>query len=251
MHFAPVSIGSAPGPGSRPNAEALYDELLAQADYQLGILLQAFKSAGLYEQALIIVFSDHGENFYAEQPWLSGATPVHGARLGDDENRILLAIKLPSDARSRTPPARIDNLVRLIDIGPTILDLAGAPPLPDADGVSLAPLLQGGPMPPMNLLAETGFTHAAPDVFDPAHAALAPRSLEAYDVLPDGRIEVSSAVHRATMAEKDLGAFDGRSWVVRRRLKDGRVVQQCLGECEGDVLIRWFEDALGTAAPDS
>jgi len=245
MHFSPISAGSTSPGGSRQSSEALYDELLAQADHQLGILLEALKRAGLYDEALIVVFSDHGEGFFADLPALAGATPAHGARLGDEENRILLAIKLPSSQVRQGRPERVENLVRLIDIGPTLLELSGSPPLPDADGVSLVPLLQGEQMPALNLLAETGFTHAMPDVFDPEHAALAPRSLDAYEILPDGRIEVSSAVHQAIMAEKDFGAYDGRSWIIRRRMKDGRVVERCSGECDDPSLVRWFESVLG------
>jgi len=251
MHFSPISVGSTPPQGSRRSSEDLYDELLAQADHQLGILLEALKRAGLYDEALIVVFSDHGESFFADLPSLAGATPAHGARLGDEENRILLAIKLPSSQEHQARPERIDNLVRLIDLGPTLLELSGSAPLPDADGVSLVPLLQGKQMEALNLLAETGFTHAVPDVFDPEHAALAPRSLNAYDILLDGRIEVSTAVHQAIMAEKDFGAFDGRSWIVRRRMKDGRVVENCSGECDDLGLVRWFESVLGVPPPGS
>jgi len=245
MHFSPISAGSTSPVGSRQSSEALYDELLAQADHQLGILLEALKRAGLYDEALIVVFSDHGEGFFADLPALAGATPAHGARLGDEENRILLAIKLPSSQVRQGRPERVENLVRLIDIGPTLLELSGSAPLPDADGVSLVPLLQGEQMPALNLLAETGFTHAMPDVFDSDHAALAPRSLDAYEILADGRIEVSSAVHQAIMAEKDFGAYDGRSWIIRRRMKDGRVVERCSGECDDPGLMRWFESVLG------
>jgi arylsulfatase A-like enzyme len=239
MFFAPVSA-NASGGWNRSGSEALYDELLSQADAQLGILLAALREHALYDEALIVVFSDHGESFYGDTPALWGATPVHGARLGDEENRILLAIKLPASRRPQPKPDRVDALVRLIDIGPTLLELSGAPPLADADGVSLVPLLEGKPMMGLNLLAETGFTHVAPDAFDSEHVALAPRNLDAYEISPDGAVEVSDAAHRAVMAEKDVGAFDGRSWIIRRRLKDGTVVQKCEGECFDDVLTEWF-----------
>ena len=130
--------------------------------------------------------------------------------------------------------------MRLIDIGPTLLDLSGAPPLLDADGVSLVPLLEGKQMPKLNLLAETGFTHARPDAFDPQHISLAPRTLDAYEIQPDGTVEVSDAAHRAVMMEKDFGAFDGSSWITRVREKNGTVVQRCLGECLDGALMKWF-----------
>ncbi len=41
----------------------------------------------------------------------------------------------------------LDEIVSLIDIGPTVLDLAGAPPLPDVSGRSFARLLEGNAIP--------------------------------------------------------------------------------------------------------
>ena len=60
----------------------------------------------------------------------------------------------------------MEQLVRLIDVGPTVLELAGldaARALPGSDGVSLAPLLRGAQLLPLRLYAETGFTHASPE----------------------------------------------------------------------------------------
>ncbi|HME91417.1 MAG TPA: sulfatase-like hydrolase/transferase, partial [Myxococcaceae bacterium] len=192
MWFSPIAPGTH-GEWTQAGAEALYDELLAQADAQLGIILQRLKHAGLYDRALIVIFSDHGESFHSDIPALAGATPVHGARLGDEENRILFAVKLPSGGQPSTKAARVNDLVRLIDVGPTVLELAGLPPLPDADGVSLFPLLEGKKLPPLRLYAETGFTHASPDAFDGQHLAIAPRSFDAYLVRADGAIELREA----------------------------------------------------------
>jgi len=120
--------------------------------------------------------------------------------------------------------------------------LAGRPPLPDADGVSLVPLLEGKGLPPLRLYAETGFTHASPDAFDPQHVAVAPRSLEAYWVRADGAIELSEAAHDAVMLEKDFGAFDGHRWIIRSRKKDGSVVERCVGECYDELLADWLTE---------
>lgn len=241
MFFSPIA-GGGQGGWNRAGAEGLYDELIAQADAQVGILLSALKARGLYDEALIVLFSDHGESFHADFPQLGGATPVHGARLSEEENRILLAVKLP---RSKAPAARVprvDALVRLVDIGPTLLDLAGRPPLLGADGVSLAPLLRGEPMPPLRLYAETGFTHASPDAFDSGHARGAPRTFEAYRVRPDGIVEMSEAAHEGTMKEKDIGAFDGKRWIIHSPREDGTMARICRGECDGaEELERWLD----------
>lgn len=223
MVFTPIaSEAHGPGGWSRPQSEALYDELLGQADAQLGVILGALKDAGLYDDAFIIVFSDHGESFHADVPALAGATPVHGARLGEEENRILLAVKPPHAKGAAT----VDKLVRLIDIGPTLLEAAGLPALAAADGV---PLSSGADL---LLYAETGFTHASPAAFDEGHLSRAPRTFDSYAVRPDGVIEMSPAAHDGVLAEKDVGAFDGVHWLVRSPRADGTTVERCDANCE-------------------
>jgi arylsulfatase A-like enzyme len=250
MHFAPVSPG-VKGGWSREGAEALYDELLAQADAQVGEVLDALKRAGRYDDALIVLLSDHGESFHADRPDLAGATPVHGARLSEEEYRVLLAVKPPRGWGKG--PAVVDALVRLVDVGPTVLELAGLPPLPGVDGVSLAPLLRGGRMEPLALYAETGFTHVLPEVFDAGHWPGAPRAFDAYRIRPDGVVEMGEAAHAAILREKDQGAFDGRRWWVDRPRADGRVLRTCEGDCEGPdayALEAWLDGVRGRTPED-
>ncbi|HYV48887.1 MAG TPA: sulfatase-like hydrolase/transferase [Myxococcaceae bacterium] len=237
MVFEPVSPETRAS-WSREGSEELYDELLAQADEQLGIILDGLRRSGRYEDALVVVFSDHGEDFYADRPNLEGATSVHGARLSEEENHVLLAVKLP---RGEKAPARVDDLVRLIDVGPTLLEHEGAPPLPGADGVSLMPLLRGEARPPLVLYAETGFSHASPEVFDPDHLKGFPRSFEAYQVRDDGVVVMSGPAHEASLREKDIGAFDGEGWLVRSPQRDGSVMEHCQGpHCP--ALSRWLDE---------
>ncbi len=238
MFFSPIGQGSQGGWNER-GAEDLYDELISQADAQVGILLDRLRAAGLYDEATIIFYSDHGESFHADHPELAGATPVHGARLSEEENRIVFAVKLPRSSGSH--PARSDALVRLIDLGPTLLDAERLPPLEGADGRSLLPLLEGKPWSPEPLYAETGFTHASPEVFAPHHRKGAPRSFDIYRVRPDGVVEVTDAVHPAVIAEKDTGAFDGTTWIVRAPQDDGSVAERCSGKCPAPELSAWLE----------
>lgn len=248
------AVASAPPAWTRHSAEALYDELLSQADAQLGILLDELRARGLYDEATIVVFSDHGESFHADRPDLQGATPVHGSRLGEDENRILLAIKAPRSLSGGARVASVDALVRLIDVGPTVLDLLGLPPLPGADGVSLLPWMSpaarpGASLPSLKLYAETGFTHVSPDVFAPGHAATAPRTFHAYRVHADGVVELTDEAHSAVLAEKDLGAFDGQSWLVRAPGRDGGLTERCSGRCDAPsrrALSEWLDSLLGS-----
>jgi len=241
MSFAPIT-GPVEHGWTQQGSEALYDELLAQADAQIGILLAALKDSGLYDDALIVIFSDHGESFHADAPWLAGGSPVHGARLSDEENRIVLAIKLPAGMRGPTVP-RVDALVRLIDIGPTLLEVQQLLPLAGSDGKSLVPLLNGQSVPPRRLYAETGFTHARPDAFDFGHLAIAPRSFDAFRVRGDGVVELSDDAHQAVLQEKDIGTFDGLRWIIRSPRKDGTTVLRCVGECtDQSQAIAWLDE---------
>jgi arylsulfatase A-like enzyme len=239
MHFAPLEQG-ATAAWNQEGTEGLYDELLSQGDTQLGILLRALQRAGLYDEALIVVFSDHGESFHADIPELAGATPVHGARLSEEENRILLAMKLPKSRQSSAPQRRVDDLVRLVDLGPTLLDEEGVPSLPNADGVSLAPLLRGEPLAPLRLYAETGYTHAAPDVFDPGHFSGGARGFDAYEIRPNGAVQMTARAHEVAMGEKDVGAFDGDGWLIHSPRRDGSVERRCLGRCSPE-LDAWLQ----------
>lgn len=232
MVFTPIAGGMpAASDWGREDSEKLYDELIAQADMQLGVVLQAVKEAGLYDDAHVIVFSDHGESFHADTPALGGATPVHGARLTEEENRIFLAVK---PGRAAAHPPSDDRLVRLIDIGPTFLGAAFG------DGVPL------GSRDGLLLYAETGFTHASPAAFDAEHLALAPRSFDAYRVREDGVVEMSDAAHDAVMREKDFGAFDGSHWLVRAPLADGATRETCSFNCD---VLGGFLDAVVKDSP--
>ena len=245
MFFSPLGTASEAN-WNLAGSEGLYDELLAQADGQLGILLASLKSSGRYDDALVVVFSDHGESFHADFPNLSGATPVHGARLSDEENRTLLAVKLPGQRAREGRPAVVNSLVRLIDLGPTLLEAMGLPPLEHADGVSLLPLLKGESMAPLKLYAETGYTHAAPDVFDPEHFSGGARGFDAYQVRPNGAVEMTPRARAVALAEKDTGAFDGAGWLTLAPRRNGSMLERCQGECS-PALRQWFNEVTGKA----
>jgi hypothetical protein len=242
MHFAPVSPGASGG-WTVEGAQGLYDELLAQADAQVGTLLEALRREGRYDDALVIVFSDHGESFHSDHPELAGATPVHGARLSAEENQVLLGIKWPRGQKPANAGSRVGALTRLIDVGPTVLEVQGLPPLEGVEGRSLVPLVRGDETSPRFLYAETGFTHVNPQVFEPLHRAGAPRSLkaylEAYDVRADGVIEVNARAHAEILADKDQGVFDGQGWWIRSPRADGGADERCEGDCS-EALRSYF-----------
>lgn len=114
---------------SLPDLVAGYDEGIAAADDEVGRLLDVLRAAGLYEDALIVVTSDHGESLMDHGVWVG-----HGLFLTDDEIRVPLIVKLPGNRFAGT---RVDEMVRLVDVAPTMLDVLDVPPPASFEGISL------------------------------------------------------------------------------------------------------------------
>ncbi len=108
---------------------ATYDEGIASADAVLGGFFQVLRDAGLYDDALIVVTSDHGESFLDHDTWVG-----HGIALTDDEIRVPLIVKLPGNRHAGT---RVEEMVGVIDVAPTILDALGLPAASSFQGRSL------------------------------------------------------------------------------------------------------------------
>ena len=98
---------------------ALYDSEIAFTDEKIGMLLDELKCLGLYDNTMVILTSDHGEEFM-ERGWIG-----HSITLYQELIQVPLIIKLPG-AR----PYVVESCVGLIDIMPTVLDYLGLD-LPD------------------------------------------------------------------------------------------------------------------------
>jgi len=100
---------------------AQYDATISQNDKSFGDLIREMKELGLYDRTLIILMSDHGDEFYDHGGF------AHGSTLYQEVLRQLLVIKLPGQVLAGR---EIRENVQEIDIFPTLLDLLGEP-LPD------------------------------------------------------------------------------------------------------------------------
>ena len=122
----------APEPFGSRHRDRPYDGEIAYMDAQVGRLLDA-ASAGA-RPWLRVVTADHGEGLGDHDEL------THGYFVYRETQRVPLIVSLPG----RVPSGReVGSIVRSVDIAPTILELAGLPPLPDVDGRSLVPLLAG------------------------------------------------------------------------------------------------------------
>lgn len=114
----------------------LYDEAMAQQDYQLGQLVKRLKARDEWHRTLLIVASDHGGVAGLGDP----STTAYDPMFRSAETRIPLMIFWPDRI---VGGQRFSQPVSMVDVLPTILDLVGLPLPEPSHGQSLAPLLLG------------------------------------------------------------------------------------------------------------
>jgi arylsulfatase A-like enzyme/uncharacterized membrane protein YbhN (UPF0104 family) len=126
--YARVKIPD-PDPGKyREPFIAAYESEIEFFDKYLGEVTAALRERGLYDDSLIVVTADHGEEFYDHEGWW------HGMTLYEEMLHVPLVMKLPQQIRA----GEIDeSIVRHIDLAPTFISLAGADPPPAMFGESL------------------------------------------------------------------------------------------------------------------
>ncbi|HEY5959441.1 MAG TPA: sulfatase, partial [Polyangiaceae bacterium] len=127
---------------------ALYDGAVYATDEAIGELLDALKKRGFFENAIVVVTADHGEQLYEYS-----RTQGHGDHLyGDESLRVPLVIATPGLSRAN----RVAEPVSLVDLAPTLLELAHVAPLDGIDGRSLVTAMGGQLLPPKPIYSETG-----------------------------------------------------------------------------------------------
>lgn len=111
---------------------ALYDGGIRYTDERIEGFLAYLRNSGLYDKSLIIITSDHGEEFMEHGSFLHW-------RINYRPNlHVPLIIHLPAYLKKEV---RISEFVQSIDLLPTILELAGLPEHPGAQGRSLVPAI--------------------------------------------------------------------------------------------------------------
>ena len=115
----------------------LYGDVIEEIDWSVGEVLGALKQLGIEDRTLVLFSSDNG-------PWYQGSPGrLRGRKGGVWEG----GVRVPFLARwpGRIPKGRISHaLTSMMDIVPTFLKLAGAPPPPKPmDGIDIWPILSG------------------------------------------------------------------------------------------------------------
>jgi choline-sulfatase len=110
-----------------------YDGEIATADRIVGDLLAELKRLGVYDKALIVLLSDHGEGLgdHVEKE--------HGVLLYDEAIHVPLLLKLPD---SQLAGSTVAKPAQLTDVAPTVLSLLGMDVPPVLKGMPLLDLLE-------------------------------------------------------------------------------------------------------------
>jgi arylsulfatase len=132
--------------------QEFYDADVRRADATLGRLYDALGERGLLENTWLILTADHGEMLGEHDLWM------HGHALYEETQRIPLLLRSPS-RRSAT----VDAPVSLVDIAPTVLDLAGIQPPAPFEGRSLRPALEARPLRSRPIVSELFPVRDEPD----------------------------------------------------------------------------------------
>jgi arylsulfatase A-like enzyme len=185
--------GSGFTPADVAYLRAMYRGDVAYLDTQIARLREELTRLGLWRDDTLFVFTaDHGEQFGEHGDWEHGDMHVENVH-------VPLFLHGPRLAARRVP-----DVVRLVDVTPTLLALEGLPPLADAEGRSLSPLLRGDALPTLPAVSELGWRWRVTD--DPFSLVIEGDQHELYDLRADpGEKQDLAASDPATVAR--LRAF--------------------------------------------
>ena len=119
-------------PALRREYMQAYHACVSFVDAQLALMLQALRDSGHWDDTVIIFTSDHG--YHLGDHFLWGKVTLF-----DIGTRVPFLVRAPGIT---TPGSRSEAMVELVDMFPTLADLAGLTGPADLQGVSLRPLLE-------------------------------------------------------------------------------------------------------------
>ena len=116
-YFDPHTVYNPPEPFASEYADDLYAGEIAYSDYCIGQVIDKLKELDLYDSTLIIIVGDHGESLGEH------GEAEHGYYVYQCTARVPFIIRPPGNRN----PKRIDSIVSLVDVVPTILSYLEIP----------------------------------------------------------------------------------------------------------------------------
>lgn len=138
MHNIPsvalmTELFGSPQPASRAEAMAAYYSAISYMDTQVGVLLNKLDELKLWDNTIVVLFSDHGFHLGDHGGLWAKLT------LFEQSARTPLIIAVPKSKQAGKASSRV---VELLDLYPTLAELAHLSAPADLEGKSLVPLLQ-------------------------------------------------------------------------------------------------------------
>lgn len=212
-----------PSPHDWEYMVSMYDEEIRYLDEYFGRFLNALEETGIADETIVVVVSDHGEEFMEHIMF-----GKHAHAIWQQQLHVPLIFRIP-DFDSKHPT--IETPVSLLDVAPTLLDLSGISIPSQFRGRSLVPMMRGeqdDPEDPVLQLSENhgyalrasirgrryklihnyGLTEEKEDFLElyPKYAEnLVPYGeYELYDLLEDPREKVNLAAERPDVLQEML-----------------------------------------------
>ncbi|MCH2172658.1 sulfatase-like hydrolase/transferase [Myxococcota bacterium] len=127
-----------PDPELAERMRRLYVEEIEYLDAQFGVLLDELRRLGLYDDTVIVLTADHGEEFFEHGGWW------HGTTLYEEQIRVPLLVKWSKGGDSLAVGRdERGQVARLIDIAPTLIARAGVSKPAAMQGLDLGLGLDG------------------------------------------------------------------------------------------------------------
>jgi arylsulfatase A-like enzyme len=196
----------------------LYDGSVAQFDEEVGKMLRHLDESGLANNTIVVVYSDHGMEFFEHDTWGQGNSAV-----GDFSPRVPLLIRDPR----RPAIGKVHEVVRSIDLAPTLMELIGSVPNQHMEGVSLVTCYdKAGGCPQLTAFSETGIWIADIPGMPENHLRY-PGLLELLEVTDteSGTLGLRQEYKTAILRAKDRMLRDGKWKLVYQPLEKGHLLR--------------------------
>jgi arylsulfatase A-like enzyme len=128
----------------KDHVRAIYDSNVSYQDDQLGKLVAKLKDWGVYDQTMLIITADHGDEL-----WEDGKTIGHARNPRETIVHVPMVIHYPP----MFPAGKVANATEGVDIVPTLADALGVAQDPEWQGTSMMPAANGTQLYPLLAMA--------------------------------------------------------------------------------------------------
>ncbi len=212
----------------------IYDSGIAMADALVGEVVQSLKDSGLWDNTILVLLSDHGEELWSTDLPYRWYGPNHGFHVyGEGHLKVLMAVRFPD---GKMAGKRVTQPVRLIDFAPTIAEALGLEWPNAIDGKSMMAVARGEEPEDRVVYVETGLSE--PRYWVKGHRKYPFKKVsKRYSVSTEtGRVHIRPKFKNALIAGKERAVQLGDHKLVWHALKRGMRVE--LYNRKEDVLNR-------------